>query len=435
MKTKILLMLFSSFFLLPSGYAASFGSSYATIAKEHCTSRSSRAGEQVVIQTCPDFKGIGIRIVKDDVQQHIVLNRNNQQYPLIFKETTTKNSTHTTLGPTIEWRLNRGRTNSVVGMIMRVYVHTSANKKRSFLVVSKVTPQAMCIVGSIPPQRNQNKKARVMVDNSANMPCVSAPLPQNMILKTLVGSWVEPVPGNARKMQGFRLYADGNAESINMRTLQYQKWRVEGNNIIFTTKNIVNSWSSSEDESYTFRFCEKKLCLTAGGITQAYTKQNTTSNERYNTPHNTAHDNHRDNHNNNQGTTRPNVHQHLDIGMMIGRQYADHCSFLKPSDLRNFIYKDDKSWRFIFSSNPQKRSARMFLNNRVENLELTKIEENFYSKKLTEQYRVVGHRDILVTLKKTEANSFKSYKRYQGILTVERYGATEKIEVLGDCRL
>ncbi len=433
MKTKILLMLFSSFFLLPVGYAASFGSSYATIAKEHCTLQSRRAGEKTVIQRCPDFKGIGISVVKDDVQQHIVLSRNNQQYPLIFKETTTKNSTHTTLGPTIEWRLNRSRTNSVVGMIMRVHVHTSANKRRSFLVVSKVTPQTMCVVGSIPPQRNQNKQARVMVDNSANMPCISAPLPQDMILKTLVGSWVEPVPGNRQKVQGFRLYADGDAESINMRTLQYQKWRVEGNNIIFTTKNIVNSWSSSEDERYTFRFCEKKLCLTAGGITQAYTKQNTTGNERYNSPHNASSDNHRSNHN--HGTSRPNAHQHLDIGMMIGRQYADHCSFLKPLDLRNFIYKDDNSWRFIFSSHPQKRSARMFLNNRVENLELTKIEEHFYSKRITEHYRVVGHRDIVVTLNKTEENHFKNYKRYQGILTVERYGATEKIEVLGDCRL
>ena len=433
MKTKILLMLFSSFFLLPLGYAASFGSSYATIAKEHCTSQPRRAGEQTIVQKCPSFKDIGISIVKDDVQQYIVLSRNNQQYPLIFKETTTKNSTRTTLGPTIEWRLNRSRTNSVVGMIMRVYVHTSATKKRSFLVVSKVTPQTICIVGSIPPQRNQNKQARVMVDNSANMPCISTPLPQDMILKTLVGSWVEPVPGNRQKMQGFRLYANGDAESINMRTLQYQKWRVEGNNIIFTTKNIVNSWSSSEDESYTFSFCEKKLCLTAGGITQAYTKQNTTGHERYSSPHNTSNDNYRDNHN--HGTARPDTHQHLDIGMMIGRQYADHCSFLKPLDLRNFIYKNDDSWRFIFSSNPQKRSARMFLNNRVENLELTNIEEHFYAKRITERYRVIGHRDIVVTLNKTEQNNFKNYKRYQGILTVERYGVTEKIEVLGDCRL
>jgi len=431
MKTKILLMLFSSFFLLPLGYAANFGSSYATIAAEHCTTQTRRAGDRTTIQICPRFKGIGINVVKDDVQQHIVLTRDNQQYPLIFNEKTTKNSTHTTLGPTVEWRLNRSRTDSVVGLIMRVYIHTGANKKRSFLVVSKVTPQTICVVGNIPPQRNQNKQARRMVDNSANMPCISAPLSQDALLKTLVGSWVEPVPGHAKEVQGFRLYADGQAKSINMRTLDYQKWRVEGNKLIFTTKNIVNSWSSSEDESYTFRFCEKKLCLTAGGITQSYAKQHTTSHERHGSPHSTTHDAHRNNH----GTTRRDTHQHLDIGMMIGRQYADHCSFLKPLDLRNFIYKDDNSWRFIFSSNPQKRSARIFLNNRVENLELTKIEEHFYSKTITEQYRVVGHNDIVVTLKKTEANNFKNYKRYQGTVIVERYGATEKVEVLGDCRL
>lgn len=434
-------MLLSSFFLLPLAYAANFGSSYATIAEEHCVAQPSRAGEQSVIRVCPRFKGIGISVVNDDLQQHIVLNKDNQQYPLIFKDTMTKNISHVTLGPTIEWRLHRKRGNSVVGMIMRVYVHTRANKKRSFLVVSKITSQDICIVGNIPPQRNQNKQARRMVDSSVNMPCIDASSLENKGGRSaLIGSWVEPVPGHAKKVQGFKLYENGKAESINMKTLQYQKWRIEGNTIIFTVKNIVNSWGSSEDERHTFAFCGQKLCLTTGGITQSYKKQNDpvtdSAKNDYYTPDNTR-DNH-DNHNNHTQTTTmssQNNHQHLDIGMMVGRQYADHCSFLKPLDLKNFIYKNDKSWRFVFSTNPNKRSARIFLNNRVENLTLINIEENFSTKTIKEHYRVVGHQDISVTLSKTEVNNFKSYKRYQGTVTVKRAGATENIKVLGDCRL
>jgi hypothetical protein len=266
-----------------------------------------------------------------------------------------------------------------------------------------------------------------MVDRAANKPCLSAPLSQDKALKTLVGSWVEPVPGRPQDLQGFRLDENGQAESINMKTLRYQKWRVEGNRLIFTVKNIVNSWSSSEDESYTFSFCEEKLCLTAGGITQAYKKQNSrryndykdTQTPQYGSPH---------------GTQQGHAGR-IKIGMMVGRQYADHCSFLKPLDLRNFIYKDDNSWRFIFSSNPKSRSARMLLNNHIENLELINIEENFYSKTLKERYRVQGHREIVVTLKKTETNSFRNYKRYKGSVTVERNGIASEMAVSGDCRL
>lgn len=52
----------------------------------------------------------------------------------------------------------------------------------------------------------------------------------------LLGSWVEPIPGNEKEFQGFTLNSDGTAKSINMATLQYQKWRFKDGQLILTAK-------------------------------------------------------------------------------------------------------------------------------------------------------------------------------------------------------
>ena len=38
------------------------------------------------------------------------------------------------------------------------------------------------------------------------------------------GTWVQPIPGMTEQVQGFTLYSDGSAESVNMATLQYTQW-------------------------------------------------------------------------------------------------------------------------------------------------------------------------------------------------------------------
>lgn len=42
------------------------------------------------------------------------------------------------------------------------------------------------------------------------------------------GKWTEPVPGMGNQMQGIELKEDGKASSINMATLQYEKWEKKG---------------------------------------------------------------------------------------------------------------------------------------------------------------------------------------------------------------
>lgn len=48
------------------------------------------------------------------------------------------------------------------------------------------------------------------------------------------GTWMQPVPGMADRMQGFTLEAGGTASSINMATLQYETWKQESNLLLLS---------------------------------------------------------------------------------------------------------------------------------------------------------------------------------------------------------
>lgn len=42
----------------------------------------------------------------------------------------------------------------------------------------------------------------------------------------LIGKWLQPIPGMDTEKQGFELYDNGVATSLNIHTLQYDKWSV-----------------------------------------------------------------------------------------------------------------------------------------------------------------------------------------------------------------
>lgn len=67
---------------------------------------------------------------------------------------------------------------------------------------------------------------------------------------SLSGSRTEPVRGLAPAQQGGLLKSDGRASSINMATLQYQKWRPEGNKLILSGKSTGNRQTIDFVDSY-----------------------------------------------------------------------------------------------------------------------------------------------------------------------------------------
>lgn len=55
----------------------------------------------------------------------------------------------------------------------------------------------------------------------------------------LVGVWLEPIPG-MDGFQGMALSADGTARSVNMATLEYDRWQLLGRQLVLAGKSIGN---------------------------------------------------------------------------------------------------------------------------------------------------------------------------------------------------
>ena len=62
---------------------------------------------------------------------------------------------------------------------------------------------------------------------------------------SIESDWIEPVPGIENMIQGISLKTDGKASSINMATLQYEKWEQKDNLLILFGTSIGNHQTSS----------------------------------------------------------------------------------------------------------------------------------------------------------------------------------------------
>ena len=90
----------------------------------------------------------------------------------------------------------------------------------------------------------------------------------------LVGSWVQPIPGNEKEMQGFMLKNDGTAQSINMATMLYKNWMYEPGKLTLVSESVGNKTSSVDTIKYVIvKMTEKELELKEGDFVDKYTKQ------------------------------------------------------------------------------------------------------------------------------------------------------------------
>lgn len=90
----------------------------------------------------------------------------------------------------------------------------------------------------------------------------------------IVGEWTQPVPGMEDMTQGFVLQQGGKASSVNMATLQYERWEKQGDILILSGKSIGNG--QTIDFSDTMRIdllTDTELTLTKGNLTLEYTRQ------------------------------------------------------------------------------------------------------------------------------------------------------------------
>lgn len=146
-------------------------SSYTSIDQKDCvTLDSDNMGS---IQECEAFGKIGVKVIEGDIRQSIILTRDTDEYDLNF--TGIVSSAFSTLGLKIEWRHELGKPENVIGMIVRFEVNDNYDdleKVSSYLVVSKIEEQEMCVIAKVIPQNNQNERAREILDTATALPCL-----------------------------------------------------------------------------------------------------------------------------------------------------------------------------------------------------------------------------------------------------------------------
>jgi len=124
---------------------------------------------------CGNFANIAIEITSDDGRDFVTLIRQNIRYDLdlgrvitpLFRE----------LGKKMEWRYPKAHKTNPTAMIVRLNISIEGQRQEdysidSYLIVSKITKDEICLVGKISPQKNQNILAREMADKASTLPCL-----------------------------------------------------------------------------------------------------------------------------------------------------------------------------------------------------------------------------------------------------------------------
>ncbi len=170
--TFIILFLLSSLLIQAEEKTISINtSSYTSIDQKDCvTLDSDNMGS---VQECESFAGIGVKVIEGDIRQSIILTRNNKEYDLVFWSTVS--SDFSSLGLKIEWRHELEKPNKLKGMIVRLEAsddYEDLERVSSYLVVSKIKEEEICVIAKVLPQANQNEMARNILDSEEDLACL-----------------------------------------------------------------------------------------------------------------------------------------------------------------------------------------------------------------------------------------------------------------------
>ncbi len=164
--------------VLAAGTAAAatkYDSSYTSIKAADCQTISIGNEGSSSVQRCASFRNIGVQVLEGDLRQSLTLVMHGREYPLNFW--THISQGFSVLGNLVEWRHVKGQPDRLAGMIVRLTANEGVNAEAttSYLVVAKVKPGEVCVVGKVLPhvRENQNVKARAIAEQANQLPCYS----------------------------------------------------------------------------------------------------------------------------------------------------------------------------------------------------------------------------------------------------------------------
>lgn len=129
-------------------------------------------------QRCPGAAGYKLLILEGDLRQSITVVRpDGSEHELnLWHHVGGGGFSH--VGPRAEWRVKRVKGRLVpTALIVRYEVSEdpeNPKKTTSYLAVSKITPQQICLTDSVRPGADANVEARRLADAAAGKPCLSS---------------------------------------------------------------------------------------------------------------------------------------------------------------------------------------------------------------------------------------------------------------------
>lgn len=149
---------------------------YTNLSGKNCSSIKTVSETGSTLQKCSGVGNYSVLILDDDNRMSLTLvSADRTEHPLDLWTIVTKS--FSTLGEKAEWRVvkKNGKT-TPVALIVRVNAEIQENpdkpQKMSYLVVTKITAQGVCVTDKINSSPQANATARQLADTSAQKDCL-----------------------------------------------------------------------------------------------------------------------------------------------------------------------------------------------------------------------------------------------------------------------
>jgi hypothetical protein len=148
---------------------------YTSLDAKQCRKlKSSNSEGGDYLGRCPGTAGYMLLVSEGDLRQNIeVVTPQGRKHSLELWSVVSP--AFSSLGPKAEWRMSKSKP---VALIVRYNASENPekpDKTTSYLVVTKITPNEICVTDKLSPGPTANEDARRLADEAATKPCLKSP--------------------------------------------------------------------------------------------------------------------------------------------------------------------------------------------------------------------------------------------------------------------
>ena len=148
---------------------------YSDLAPSKCKTLTTDRETGASTQRCPGIGGYKLLVHDDDARQSItVVTPNGKKHDLDFWDVVTHG--FSSVGSKAEWRVSRNKRKlAPIALIIRVNASEDSenpNRKTSYLTVTKLTPEKICVTHKIPQSADANARARQAAYEARTAACL-----------------------------------------------------------------------------------------------------------------------------------------------------------------------------------------------------------------------------------------------------------------------